>query len=832
MSSTLLSSKINVPYSTTEALERPRLYDNFRNNMHKKITILRAPAGYGKTTLLSQWLKHSQEQIAWLAIDRADNDPIRYWTFVFQAVSKACQTDVDQVLAPLLQSQDTATYEFLIDSFLHEISFTEKTLYIVMDDYHLIENTVIHQMMTKFIEQLPAHVHVYLTTRTALPLPIAQWRVKQWVHEFNTDHLRFTYQESKQFFDVKNASYPNQDSLQLVIDKTEGWVAGLLLACLANEPESEQQWQEQAQPFISEFLWQEILAILPPTTQDFLIRTSLLNELEPAICNRMTQRTDSYELLEKLEEKGLFIVRLQSTKPVFRYHHLFAEALQNEFKRRFSAQQGSAFAQETATLLHDNGDFISAIELALQHDFFEQAELWITEHLVELYSSGQTATFMRWLHQLRSHYSVPYEMLVMGVITSISTLELDVANSLIQELEIRQQTEHWMDQEENAAMADIYAKVKAYAIIATGGDLHVAAEIIQKRLESGHIPSRWDQVPMQYNSFEYKLLRTSTGSKGKLPITEDAITISNFLRETSFQSTNIAAFSYGIAAESLYERNLIELAKKELEIAIKYGHQYNDPGLFIPMYLLKAKLYAHQKQFISAQAMLTQVMETVSEKHWLTTLRIMKAYCYVLADDILNAEIELQATKTKQPFWMLVYARLLLLKEQPEDALTILIQVKTKAQQDEQIATIIEATVLEAICHNRLGNTDTALAILHEALEQGAPYYYIRTFSDEQEIHPLLKSYFKLGQLETKWDLVPAHYFQFLQPESSENPELCQLLTPREQEVFSILEIGVTNREIAQRLELTEGTVRVYLSSIYSKLGVNTRAKAILLKKQ
>lgn len=829
----LLSSKIKIPYSLDEAVERPRLYDIFHENTLKKVTIIRASAGYGKTTLLSQWLIQTDKQIAWISIDHADNDPIRYWTYVLHAVAKASQSDIDKVLEPLLQSQDAATVEFLIDAFLHEINTMEETLHIVMDDYHLIENQLIHQMMTQFIEQLPAHVHVYLTTRTALPLPIAKWRVKQWLYEFTTDHLRFTYQEIGQFYAMKNVTLPHQETLQLILEKTEGWVAGLLLTRLINESESEHQWHELAQPFVSEFLLQEIIATLPPPTQEFLLYTSILPVLDPAICNRLTQRIDSYELLEELEEKGLFIVRLQSTKPVFRYHHLFVEALQNEFKKRFSVQQVTAFAHETATLLHDEGDFISAIELALHYHLFEQADIWITEHLVALFLSGQTATFMRWLHQLRNqHYTVPCEMLVMGVITALSTLEIAEASSFMQELELRQHTEQWMDKEENEAMAYIYETVKAYAIITTGGDLHQAKEILQKQLTKEAVPSRWDEVPMQYNIFEYKLLRTSTGSKGKIPTMEEGTAIVELFRNTTYQTTSVTAFSYGTSAESLYERNLIDYAKKELEIAIQYGHQLKDPGLFIPMYLLKAKIYIAEKQLISAQAMLTQVKDMVKEKHWLMTLRIMQAYCYILAGDTLNAEMELQVTKTKQPFWMLVYARLLLLKEQPEDALTIVIQTKTKAQQDTQIATIIEATVLEALCHLRLGNTNLALDFLHEALAQGAPYYYFRTFLDEKEIHPLLIKYFKLVQENpSKWQPLSHHYLQHLQVEDAANSEMDNLLTPREQEVFNVLANGGTNREIAQQLNLSEGTVRVYLSTIYSKLGVNSRAKAILLKK-
>ncbi|KOS69080.1 hypothetical protein AEA09_11355 [Lysinibacillus contaminans] len=830
MPSTLLSSKINVPYSTTEALERPRLYENFRNNMLKKVTVLRAPAGYGKTTLLSQWLKHSQEQIAWLAIDRADNDPIRYWTFVFQAVAKACQTDIDQVLAPLLQSQDAATYEFLIDSFLHEISFTEKTLYIVMDDYHLIENTVIHQMMTKLIEQLPKHVHVYLTTRTALPLPIAKWRVKQWVQEFNTEHLRFTYQETKQFFSLKNSTFLNQHQLQNIQDKTEGWIAGLLLTSLTNESQPN---VKRAEPFISEFLWQEIIHNLPQATQDFLLRTSLLHELDPATCDQLTERTNSEEFLTQMEEKGLFTVRLQSSKLVFRYHHLFAEALQAELFKQYSAQEIQSIVKKAAQLIYMQGDYTSAIELALKHDLHEQAQLWMSKHLVQLFLSGQTATFMRWLQQLRNnHYTVPYEMLILGYEHAITTLELETANSLMQELELRQQTEQWMEQEEHAAMANSYERTKAYAIIAAGGDLNTVKEMLGKQLTKQYAFNIWDKIPMVYNSFEYKLLRTSLASKGKLPILDEVPIIVQLFQETNFKTLYVTAFITGIAAEIYYERNVLEDTQKELEIAIRLGHQYQDPSLFVPMYLLKAKIYVQQNQISSARAMLAQVLEDVSEKHWRTSIQIMQAYCYVVDGDSQNAEMLLQATKTKQPFWMLVYARLLLLKEQPNEALTTVIQVKTKAQQDGQIATIVEATVLEAICHNQLGNTHIALDVLHEALVLAEKFYYVRTFLDEKEILPLLDSYFKLKSLETKWDTIPAPFFNYLKESIKSTSVPNELLTSREKEVFDLLAYGGTNREIAEQLGLSEGTVRVYLSNIYSKLGVNTRAKAILHKKQ
>lgn len=829
MLQTLLSSKITMPHHSPTLIERTQLFDLFDQHIHVKLTILRAPAGYGKTSILSSWLKNKKETTAWVSLDAADNDPIRYWTYILHAMARTSKSEMDQILAPLLNSQDPATLEFFIYSLLEEINAIQQPISIVLDDYHVIENPVIHQLMTQFVEYLPSHVHIYMSSRSVPALPIAKWRVKQWIHEIHSGHLRFTLQEVKRFFSCKHLPTLNHQQLQTILDKTEGWVAGLLLTSFAHDPEIE-AFEEAAQPFISEFLWQEIIHNLPSETQQFLLRTSLLQELDPAICDQLTKRTNSLEQLEHLEAKGLFTIRLQSKQPIFRYHHLLAEALQMELTKQFSKQDIHNLVLETSQFIYDQGDYISAIELALKHRQYELATPWMTNHLVQLFLSGQTATFMRWLHQLRrDHYKVSYEMLVIGFLTSISTTEVEAASSLMEELELRQQTEHWMDQEEHAAMTYIYESAKAFAIVAAGGDLQLVEQIMRKQLAKGHIPSRWDHVPIPYNSFEYKLLRTSIGSKGKLQTMEQGVVISELFRETSLQTANVTAFSYGVAAESLYERNLITFTHKEIEMALKLGHQLQDPGLCIPMYLLKAKIYIQQNQISSALAMLTQLLEDVTEKHWRTSIQIMQAYCHIIAGDSHQAHLILQSTQSKQPFWLLVHARLLLLKKMPNEALTILIQVKMKGQQEEQIATIIEATILEAICQYRLEHQELALETLHEAFELAAPYYYVRSFLDEKDLEPLLEIYFE--QLHQRWESIPTVYFNYLKEGTTFHAKAPAMLTQREKDIYHLLVDGITNREIAKRLHLSEGTVRVYLSTIYSKLGVNSRAKAIALKK-
>ena len=824
------SPKVNIPYNTAELTDRPRLYSLLHNNRRKKVTIVRAPAGYGKTTLILQWLTALKEPIAWFAIERDDSDPIRFWTYVTQAVANAWKTDIDVVLEPLLHSQDDATYDFLIDSFLHELYMQKKPLHIVLDDYHLIENEKIQSMLTKFINQLPPYIHVYLTTRTAISLPVAKWRVNQWVQEINTDQLRFTFKETTHFFTLKELTNLDEEQIKQILNKTEGWIAGLLLMQLSAEKGLLLE-QNQMEPFITEFLWEEIIHKLPQDVQNFLLQTSLLRELEPTICDKLTGRTDSVTLLSQFEDEGIFTVRLQGTNPVFRYHHLFIEALQIELMKQFSREEICTIAKKAAQLLYDYGDITSAIDLAIKYDFYELAQQWIIEHLYQFCKSGQMETYMRWLHILRTNLeAVDLELLIIGYSYTITTLDWETAHSITKELDARHEVERWMEQEEFISLADIYNRIKAYAIIAARGNLGQVKSMLSKQLTRPFNPLLRKELQMVYNTFEYKLLRTSLAGKGNMPSLEETPIITHLFQETDFKQLYVTAFITGIAAEVYYERNEFKLAKKNMENAIQFGHEHDDASLFVPMYLLKAKIYAAQNQMSSAHAILIQALEHAKEKHWQITIKIMQAYCYIQEGNIHQAEMLLAATQSWQPFWLLVNARLLLLMELPEQALQTIVHVKMKAQNDKQIATLLEATVLEAVCHMRLQHKDIAMDVLHEALQLAANYYYVRTLLDEKELLPLLREYLQLDDVKQRWNIYPTHYFELLQKQDLGKLLIEDLLTARELEVFELLVSGLKNREIADKLDLSEGTVRIYLSTIYRKLGVNSRTQAILLK--
>lgn len=840
-----LNSKTKVPTITKTAVNRKRLYQLLEEGNSTKLTIVQAPAGYGKTTILSQWINQLDENTSWLSLDAIDNDPIRFWKYLIQSVSDTLNNHLDTRLSPLFTSHPHSPFELIIDSLLNELDSIKENLHIFIDDYHFIEHPFIHDLMIRFIEYLPSNTRVYIISRTKIPLPISRWRVKSWITEIGIEQLSFTYSEIGDLYKKQNLDFYDDIGLQGVLDKTEGWAAGIQLACLSIETDTVHIDRfDGTHPYVAEFLIKEILDTLPLTTQHFLVQTSILNMLEPEDCNSLTNRSDSYDVLVELVEKGIFTIQLSSKNPVFRYHHLFAGALQAELKNFYTEEEVMAIYKRAGNLLCKKGDYIAAIELVLQQQLFVLADSWITTYLVDIFTTGQIATFVRWVDLLRmKNYPLPLETIVMYTIALTSLSNLQKANQIIIELDQRHTVDQWMDHPDNQGVASILITLKAYIITAIGDEKAQTVEIILTQLEKGRVSSRWDHIPMQYNQFEPKLFRTLIGSKGKFTPVDQSIAFAQFFRQTEFKEQNMMGFSYGVLAETMYEVNLFEDALNEIEGGLQYAYRFQDTGLSIPLYLLKSRIYIAKKQFSTAQAVLDHAIEGVTEWYWIRSLQALKAYCYLMESDIKNAEIELFKTKRPdilkielgQEFWLLVYVRFLLATNRSKEALKIVIRVKEKSSNEDQISTMIEASILESLCYMKVNQKEPAYAALHKALEIGSPYGYKRSFIDESDIIPLLKKYvtFRKKDSSKHWESVPLSYVEDLLRTSPITDESRKdILTPREMDVLQLLASGASNREIASQLFLSEGTIRVYLTTIYSKLEVQSRTQAILLAKE
>lgn len=837
MPNILLASKTTVPKINEQIIARNRLTAIFQQTAAKLI-VVQAPAGYGKTTLLSSWFHQLDKKVAWYTVDQTDNDPIRYWKYFIHSIGHSLQPEAAARINAILHAQPQLPLEYLVDALLNEISLSTEQIHIMIDDYHHIYNATIHQMMTRLIDFLPEQCFIYMASRSTISLPVARWRLNHYLLEIGVEDLLFTYEEAREFYKKVNIQLDAKE-LQKVFNVTEGWATGLQLTNLARFRNVGDEPFRESNSNAAQYLMKEVVTKLTPSLQTFLLYTSLLEQLTPETCNVLTNQTNAQQVLLELEKQGLFISRVETEDQVYRYHNLLRETLRQELNHRFSQNDILDLNKKAAVALYHNSNFLSAIELALSGGLFTCAEQWIHEHIVMFLSCGHSTSYINWINILLTNgYEVHPELMVMYAYTLAALHNLEDASHILLELEQKHEVNQWMDKAEYASAVDDFLGVKAYVFVMKNGDLAKGAEYIRQRLERKPVGSKWDAIFIQYNQKEHMLFRTNIGSKGKLLSDEQAMSFFARFRTGEFKNLSMTGYSYGMRAEKLYEWNRFDELPTELEEALRSGHQFRDAGLLVPMYILKSKVAALENQFIVAQAVLDHAMENVSERHWMNAIRVMKVLLFLRDHNIVQAEQELAKIKENadmdSPFYSLVKARYLLMKGHLLEAQQLILQVQLQAEQQGQLSTRIEATILLSICLAELEQTDEALLAFHQALKFAEPYNYTRTFLDECNICSLLENYIDARQKASKgeWDEVSINYaYQLLEcaHEHKQVPAL-EILSAREQEIFSLLSAGASNKEIAEQLFLSEGTIRVYLSAIYSKLGVKNRAQALLLK--
>jgi len=840
-----VNSKITIPRPVPNVIERKKLFTVLSNNRMKKLTIVRAPAGYGKTTLLSQWFSQIAEAVAWFSIDGSDNEPKRFLKYLIHTLSLGINGDLDNKLSPLIDK--AYSFEFIVDAILHELDVYESNIHIVLDNFHAIQHPSIYEILIRLIEYLPSNVRIFITTRTKLSLPIANWHVKGWMLEVGTEQLCFDLEELINFFGDNSSNEYQIGELKQVLKKTEGWAAGIQFIKLSTAPffdgQSSAELLKNASLYINEYFMQEILAPIALTTQDFLIRNSILNRLEPDICNAITSGPESLNIFKELAENGVFLVPLQGNKPTFRYHRLFKEALLEELKKRYSHNTIISLYRNAAIILCEKGDYVSAIDLALDGELYEMANEWIQTYLVEIFAEGQTLLFGQWVQQLRNaNFPVDINTLVLYITTLFSMHEIETANEIIEELLFKQDASQWMDGSKFIAVTKIFEIINAYVTFMKDGDLEKAKVGLLTPVNVRKERSPLYNISLKYNQFEPRILRTIAGSKGKFLPFDKIDELIQVLSESEIKERNITGFTYGLLAEILYETNDLVRASKELEIGLQYGLRFQDPGLFIPMYLLKTRIFVSEKRFEDARILLVEAMKETEQPYWIGVLYIMKAQTFLLEGKISHAQQELYKVTdyinykiaSKLPFHLSTQGRTLLAKGQTEAALQMAVRIKEGAIQEKQIGTIIEAGIFEAICHLELEQEDSALLVLHDTLSHGAQYGYYRSFLEDEAVFPLLHKYWNVRQNDKseKFNSVPMNYVEELLQYSPFTDEGYAVFTPREMDVLQLLTKGASNSEIAHQLLLSEGSIRVYLTAIYSKIGVKSRTKAIIWAKE
>ncbi|HYN18247.1 MAG TPA: helix-turn-helix transcriptional regulator, partial [Actinomycetes bacterium] len=402
----LLRTKLYPPPARAGLVPRARLDAMLEAGAKGRLCLVDAPAGSGKTTLLAQWWRtdHGARRVAWLSLDDGDDDPVRFWSYVIEAV-RVVEPGFGEDALTLLQGSGTADVlnRVILPKLLNELDTSGSDLVLVLDDHHLVTNAVCHASLGFFVDHLPANVHLMVATRVDPPLALARLRASGELVELRIAELGFTSAEAGRLLQEAMGLELTADQTQRLWERTEGWAAGLYLAGLSL------QGRPDPGPFIASFeaghrhivdyLGAEVLARQPEPLRDFLVRTSVLQRLSGPLCDAVLETEGSTELLAELEQTNLFLIALDDHRQWYRYHHLFAQLLRLELEAREPGlvpvlhRRAAAYHQRT-------GDVEAAVDhVCAAGDYPEASEL-VVRHWLPFARRGRIATVERWLDGL------------------------------------------------------------------------------------------------------------------------------------------------------------------------------------------------------------------------------------------------------------------------------------------------------------------------------------------------------------------------------------------------------------------------------------------------
>jgi LuxR family maltose regulon positive regulatory protein len=494
---TLIRTKLHLPFIRPGLVCRPRLQARIAEGLRGPLTLITAPAGFGKTTLVASCVAGCGMPVAWLSLDKNDNQAGRFLNYLVAALQQADNT-IGSEAAQLLAAAHQAPPEAVLTSLINDLDAAGGEIALVLDDYQLINSQAVHEQVAFLLEHCPKTFHLVIATRSDPPLPLTRLRARGQMVELRTADLRFTEPEAAQFLNDFMGLSLDTGSVAVLEERTEGWIAGLQMAALSMRGREDVRGFIEGfsgtNRYIMDYLLEEVLASQSPEIQRFLLYTSILERLTAPLCDAVLANDEgakregddrstrseslfagqSASILEYLERANLFLVPLDDERIWYRYHRLFADLLRTQLHRSLGAQGVAQLHVRAAEWHAQNGSILEAIHHASMASDDERVERFIEQNYMELVSRGEQSWIRSWTGKLSKElvYSRPW-LCIYEAYSHSWFGELDEADRLLEEAEKRIRSE--TSAPDARAMQGLLAYVKS-RVTAMRGDIHRAIE--------------------------------------------------------------------------------------------------------------------------------------------------------------------------------------------------------------------------------------------------------------------------------------------------------------------------------------------------------------------
>lgn len=874
MSTSVLATKLYIPPPRPSGVARTRLIERLNDGLRRKLTLVSAPAGFGKTTLVSEWVANCERPVAWLSLDEGDNDPIRFLTYLIAAVQKIEPT-IGKGMSGVLQSPQPPPIESLLTTALNDVTAVPDDFVLVLDDYHVIDAEPVDDALAFLIEHLPPRMHLVIATREDPRLPLARLRGRGQLTELRAADLRFTPSEAAEFLNqVMGLNLPAEDTTALEA-RTEGWIAGLQLAAISMQGHEDTasfiQSFTGSHRFVMDYLVEEVLQQQSESVQAFLLRTSILDRLCGPLCDAvlLDPSASGQETLEYLERANLFLVPLDDERRWYRYHHLFAELLRQRLQQSAAPSTGDGnggideYHKRASQWYEDNDLGIEAFHHAAAANDVERAERLIEGDGIPRHLRGAVTAVLEWLESLpttvlrdRPSLLVRYAslLLVNGRPTGVEE-KLQAAEAALEGAAEDDSTRNVVGR---IAAARATLALTRYEVDTMLTQSRRALEYLAPDNLSSRSTANWtlgfayqrqkDRAAAGQAYTNAIALGQASGGTfttilatiglGNIQEAENQLhsaaqTYRRVLQLAGDQPVQIVCEAHLGLARVLYEWNDLDAAEQHGWQSLHLARQYERVvDRFIASEVFLARLKLAGGDAAGAAEMLAQASQSARQHNFVYRIpEVAAAQVFVLLHQGNPAAAAELAQTHELP---ISQARVHLALGDPTTALAVLGPLRQQAEANGWEDERLKLMVLQAVAHHADGETDTALQVLGNALALAEPEGFVRIFVDEGI--PMARLLYDALAHDVEPDYVRRLLAAFpatepvkttTSPLPGSGSDLVEPLSEREIEVLQLIAEGLTNQEIATRLYLSPHTVKVHARNIFAKLAVKNRGQAV-----